>query len=180
MLAGLATTGLTAVAAAQPWFRAPVDHRAVIGIGDAPNEADMPLALACALVMLAGWGVVLVTGAVTRRAVLVVGFLAGLVVAGCAVRAPFVLPDQVTEQLEGAEVAVGPTGWYVAACVAVVLAVATMVAGWRLAPRWPTMSSRYDAPATATATDPASDPAAEADDLALWKALDEGRDPTQR
>jgi hypothetical protein len=43
------------------------------------------------------------------------------------------------------------------------------VAAWRLAPRWPTMSSRYDAPATR---------ASEPDETDLWKALDAGHDPT--
>lgn len=46
-----------------------------------------------------------------------------------------------------------------------------------LAGRWPTMGRRYDAPA-AHAT-PAQAPVEEASGADLWKALDEGRDPTQ-
>jgi len=174
VLAGLATSGLTAVAAANPWFRATGEHR-VIGMSDAGSEADMPLALAFALVALAAWGVVLVTGATTRRVVLAIGILAGLGVLACVVRAPVLLPDQIAERLGAVDGEIQGTGWYVVACVAVVLALAAMVAGWRLAPRWPTMSSRYDAPAAG------SSPAAtgDADELTLWKALDEGRDPTQ-
>ncbi len=171
---GLATSGLTAVAAANAWFRATGDHR-VIGLSDAGTEADMPLAVAFALVVLAAWGVVLVTGATTRRVVLALGVLAGLGVLACVVRAPFLLPDQLAERLGAVEVQSRPTGWYVVACVAVVLALAAMVAGWRLAPRWPTMSSRYDAPAAGSSLETTGD----ADELTLWKALDEGRDPTQ-
>lgn len=174
VLAGLATSGLTAVAAANPWFRASGEHR-MLGLSDAGNEADMPLALACALVALAAWGVVLVTGARTRRVVLTIGMLAGLGVLTCVVRAPTLLPDQIADRLGAFDGEIQETGWYLVACVAVVLALAAMVAGWRLAPRWPTMSSRYDAPVAGSA--PATP--ADADELALWKALDEGRDPTQ-
>ncbi len=174
VLAGLATSGLTAVAAANPWFRASGEHR-IIGLSDAGNEADMPLALACALVALAAWGVVLVTGATTRRVVLAVGILAIVGVLACVARAPWLLPDQIADRLGAFDGEIQETGWYVVACVAVVLALATMVAGWRLAPRWPTMSSRYDAPSSGSASAPGVD----ADELTLWKALDEGRDPTQ-
>lgn len=174
VLAGLATSGMTAVAAAQPWYRAAGEYR-VIGLSDAGSEADMPLALACALVALAAWGVVLVTGATARRTVLVVGMLAGLGVLACVVRAPVLLPDQIADRLGAADAEIQQTGWYVVTCVAVVLVLAAMVVGWRLAPRWPTMSSRYDAPAVGSPRAASG----EADELALWKALDEGRDPTQ-
>ena len=43
----------------------------------------------------------------------------------------------------------------------------------RLGALWPTMSSRYDAPAARPAV------AAPQSDAEMWKALDEGRDPTQ-
>lgn len=174
VLAGLATSGLTAVAAANPWFRASGEHR-MLGLSDAGNEADMPLALACALVVLAAWGVVLVTGARTRRVVLAVGMLAGVGVLACVVRAPALLHDQIADRLGAFDGEIQETGWYVVACVAVVLTLAAMVAGWRLAPRWPTMSSRYDAPAAGSVPVTTAD----ADELTLWKAFDEGRDPTQ-
>lgn len=174
VLAGLATSGLTAVAAANPWYRASGERR-MLGLSDAGNEADMPLALACALVVLAVWGVVLVTGARTRRVVLAVGMVAGLGVLACVVRAPALLPDQIADRLGPFDGEIQETGWYLVACVAVVLALATMIVGWRLAPRWPTMSSRYDAPVAGQAAATPED----ADELALWKALDEGRDPTQ-
>jgi uncharacterized membrane protein (TIGR02234 family) len=43
----------------------------------------------------------------------------------------------------------------------------------RFGATWPTMSSRYDAPAARPAV------TAPETDAEMWKALDEGRDPTQ-
>ena len=44
-------------------------------------------------------------------------------------------------------------------------------------PGWPEMGRRYDAPADATAERAAPLPE-EQENLDLWKAMDEGRDPT--
>lgn len=183
LLLGLASAGLAALASARAWFVAPAERSTVLGLSGAGNEADMPLALAFSLVMLAAWGVVLVTATRTRRIVLVLGVLAGLGVLAAALRAPFVLPGQIADQLSsagarGSAPATEPTAWFVVAVVAVLVALATMVLGWRLAPRWPTMSSRYDAPGAGV--NPATAEVADTDELSLWKALDEGRDPTQR
>ena len=67
--------------------------------------------------------------------------------------------------------------WFWAAAAGALLSlVATGLAVW-WAPAWPEMGSRYDAPAGTTAPTPAADPA-EQSNLELWKAIDEGRDPT--
>ena len=169
VLAGLGSATLLAVAAARDWYHLG-GTRVALGVPESEQRADMPLALALALVVLASWGVVLVTRSRTRRAVLA---LAGVALAGvvaCLVVAPFTLPDQIETALApGAGRTAGPTAAYVIACVAAVACLAITVVAWRLAPRWPTMGSRYDAPA-ARATDPG--------DTDLWTALDEGRDPT--
>jgi hypothetical protein len=172
VLAGLATAVLTSVASAKPWFRASVDDKLLAGVAGADRAADMPLALALALVVLAGWGAMLVTRARARRAVAGLALAAAVGVVACVVAAPFTLPDQVRANLpEGTGAAsVSPTGWFVAVAVAAVLSVGVLVLAWVRLPRWPTMSSRYDAP-TAGSTGPH-----EGD---LWKALDEGRDPTE-
>ena len=44
-------------------------------------------------------------------------------------------------------------------------------------PRWPEMGTRYDAPAARTPT--AVDAADDASNRDLWKAIDEGHDPTR-
>jgi hypothetical protein len=91
-------------------------------------------------------------------------------VVACLVVAPFTLPDQIRDGLSfGGGRSAAPLAAYVVACIVAPLALAALVLGWLLAPRWPTMSSRYDAPTSA---------APEADETDLWKALDAGRDPT--
>jgi hypothetical protein len=49
------------------------------------------------------------------------------------------------------------------------------IAAVRLVPTWPEMGSRYDAPGAAPTPPP--DPA-EMDEADLWRAIDQGRDPT--
>jgi hypothetical protein len=167
---GLATAALAAVASAKPWFRLASDS-AVPGVPPSDRSIDMPLALALSLVVLAGWGAVLVSRGRLRRVLVVVGLVAALGVVACAATAPFMLPGDLRDALgpSASGLGVHATGWFVAAAVAALLSLATLVAAVRLAPGWPTMSSRYDAPAT-RATEP--------DETDLWKALDAGHDPT--
>jgi hypothetical protein len=169
---GLVAATLSSVASAKPWFRAAIDHKLVAGVSDPDKTADMPLALALSLVVLAGWVAALVTRGRVRRAVTGLALASALGVVACAVTAPFTLPDQIRANLPGGsdDVSVSPTGWFVAAAIAAALSVAVLALAWRWSPRWPTMSSRYDAPAARAATPSDTD---------LWKALDEGRDPTQ-
>jgi hypothetical protein len=51
------------------------------------------------------------------------------------------------------------------------------VLAMRWAPQWPEMGSRYDAPGVQS--EPASVPPEDQSSLDLWKALDEGKDPTE-
>jgi hypothetical protein len=169
--AGVATAASTAVTSARPWFHLSLPQPDRVGITDDALRADMPLALALALVVLAAWGAVLVTRGRTRRVVLGIGLLAALGVVACAAAAPFVLPDQIRDGLPDApHDAADPTAAYLVSCVAAVAGVAALAVAWVQVPRWPTMSSRYDAPAARSAAPHETD---------LWKALDEGRDPTE-
>ena len=59
--------------------------------------------------------------------------------------------------------------WVYLACAALCLVASGLAV--RLAPAWPEMGSRYDAPGSAPT-------AREETGLDLWRALDEGRDPT--
>jgi len=173
VLAGIASAALTCVAAGKPWFRANIDYKLLPGVADPDKSADMPLALALSLVVLAGWGALLVTRGRVRRAVSALALLAAIGVTACVVVAPFTLPDQVRGNLlDASDASVPPTGWYVTAAVAATVSVAVLVLACLRVPTWPTMSSRYDAPA---AGDSAPDRATDTD---LWKALDAGRDPT--
>ena len=65
------------------------------------------------------------------------------------------------------------TIWPLVTAAAYVLLALLGVVIVRHGPRWPTMGSRYDAPA-AHAADTATE-----SDADMWAALDEGRDPTQ-
>ena len=181
VLAGLMTAALGAVTAARDWFQLDLGRAARVGLADEDLRADSPLALALSLVVLAAWGVVLVSRRRGRRVVLTVAAMADLGVLACAVRAPFSLPDQIRRQLDlGATGSASPTAAYVVAVAAALLGLLAILAGLRYLPRWPEMSSRYDAPTTSGDGGPATDgPVADLADRELWKAMDEGRDPTE-
>jgi uncharacterized membrane protein (TIGR02234 family) len=180
VLLGLAGAGLAAVAGAKPWASLGESQAATSPVGADPGE--MPLAGALALVVLACWGVVLVTRGLVRRSLAALALVAALgtvatVVAGWSQTVDQVRTDAVS--LDGAA-EVGHTGWWWAALVGSVLAVVASALAVRLTPRWPEMGRRYDAPGAAAVPErPHADPD-EQSSLELWKALDEGHDPTDR
>ena len=180
VLLGLAAGTLTAVAGEKP---------AVSGSGDAARavssrlvsfDAHLPLVTALGLVVLACWGVVLVTRGRVRRAVAVLGTIAAVGALVAAAAAYSQVPDQFRDELalvgvSGADVS--HTAWYWAAVLGAVLATAAGVLAVAWAPAWPEMGTRYDAPGSAGPVPVA--PPEEQTSLDLWKALDEGRDPTE-
>lgn len=184
VLAGLATGVLAAVAGNRTWAAPDLDAAGVdasVGYayalaGDSAGRS--PLSTALALVVLACWGVLLVTRGRFRRAVAVLGALAAVGLVATAVVAGLTLRDDVSSAFrdQGATgVDAHLTWWYWAAlCLnGAVLVPAVLAVRW--VPAWPEMGSRYDAP---TAGELPDDPAEEQSSLDLWKALDEGRDPT--
>lgn len=186
VLGGLASGALAAVAGTRAWVEGSsgqlstetAGDAAVVGSAVAAGIGEMPLAGALSLVVLAGWGVVLVTRGRLRRFVMAVAALASIGLLVTTVWAFFTLQDSVGEQLRAASgedtSAVHFTGWYVAACVAAVGCVVTTLLAVRLVPAWPEMGRRYDAPAGDAA------PVEPQGNLEIWKALDEGHDPTDR
>jgi uncharacterized membrane protein (TIGR02234 family) len=178
VLAGITSAAVLAVASSRPWIRIDLSASARVGLTDEDLRADSPLALALSLVVLAAWGVVLVSRRRVRRVVLALALLADVGILACALRAPATLPDQIRNQLTlGDAGSASPTVAYVVAIVAAIAGPVVLGQALRYAPRWPEMSSRYDAP-TSTRTETA--PAEDLPDLELWKAMDEGRDPTER
>jgi uncharacterized membrane protein (TIGR02234 family) len=175
VLLGLAGAGLAAVAASRTWARTDGRAAGVKVTAGATGSESAPLVLALALVALAAWGVVLVLRGRARQVVAVVG----LVAAGGAITA---LVDghraaeeaslqAVLAQGAGSDVFVtSVTAWYWTTGVALLLTAVALVVAVRRARRWPAMGSRYDAPAARSAA-----PTTEQD---LWRALDEGHDPT--
>lgn len=186
VLLGLATAGLTAAAASQTWLRARVAGMGPGSDVDVAGSDAAPLALALALVALAGWGVILVSQVRARRLAAGIGLVAA---AGVVVVVVLFWPDAnevaarvVADRSVDEVVSVARRPWYWVTAVAALSQVAVLLKALRDAPTWPSMSSRYDAPA-AGAPSAAVDSSAEAGpvaDLELWKALDEGQDPTAR
>jgi uncharacterized membrane protein (TIGR02234 family) len=174
VLVGLAGTGLSALAGSKPWG-AP-DGDAGSTLVDRTG-GHVPLAGALGLVGLAVWGVLLVTRGVIRRPLGVLSVVVALALVGSAV----VGRSSSLDSARRATVDLGrsPTGahttvWWYIAVVAAVLALAGAVLSVRFVRSWPEMGSRYDAPGgPASPVDPA-----DMEDLDLWRAIDQGHDPT--
>ncbi|MEJ7833137.1 MAG: Trp biosynthesis-associated membrane protein [Nocardioides sp.] len=178
VLAGLAAAGLTAAASNQSWATAQAEDGAYSALLLTFDErAQAPLPLALSLVVLACWGVVLVTRGVVRRAVAGLGLAAALGSLAAVVASRWTVADGIREDLReiGVPASVDFGVWYVVGLVAAALTVVAAALAVRLVPGWPEMGTRYDAPGEADAT--ASDE--EPTNIDLWKAIDEGRDPTQ-
>jgi uncharacterized membrane protein (TIGR02234 family) len=176
--AGVVSAGLAAVAGHQSW----ASGSASGGFGElsATVEAGrVPAANALALVVLACWGVLLVIRGRFRRVVAVLAVLAALGLVVVFVVGFGSAPDQVRDaydQLGVPDPDVSRTAWYWVAGVASLLTLLTTLAAVRLVPGWPEMGRRYDAPAAEPEV-PATPPE-DQENLDLWKAMDEGRDPT--
>jgi len=181
VLTGLVAGALSAIAG----------NSSAASVGDAPDDgatqsalqlvdyqAHQPLVTALALVVLACWGVVLVTRGRVRRGVAALGVVAavGTTVAAVTglVSEPRHLKDEILA-LGAASVDTRPSLWAAAAVLGALLCVVTTTLAVVWAPRWPEMGSRYDAPGAAAA--PVTTPEDQSS-LDLWKAIDEGRDPT--
>ena len=182
VLLGLASAGLAAVAGARPWVEGSsgtVDTASPVSAAtlDVSGVRESPLAAALALLVLACWGVVLVTRGRMRRGVATMAFVAATTMLVTTVLAIWSRQDALTDALvaaSGVDTAdVSLTAWYAVALVAGIGSVLTTLAAIRFAPSWPEMGSRYDAPTAETAgrVEPEGN-------LELWKALDEGHDPT--
>ena len=174
VLVGLAATVLTAVGATRDWATATGDASGITVDAVATGAESSPLTAALALVALAAWGAVLVLRGRVRRLVAVVGLLAvlgavvGLVDAFDGAQNDAL--DALAGQGTGDVAAASLTGWYWATGVGGVLAAVAFGVAVARSPGWPAMGSRYDAP-SARAEAPTSD-----EDM--WRAIDDGRDPT--
>jgi uncharacterized membrane protein (TIGR02234 family) len=182
VLVGLASAALVAVAGNQAWAKAAEGQgigEQVASVSVAVGEAKAPRATALALVVLASWGVLLVSRGRFRRviswvlAVVAVGLLAAVV--GAVLAAPAAVREAY-EPFGVTDIDVQRTAWSWLALVGAMLSLGASAIAARDARSWPEMGRRYDAPGAAEAE---PDPV-ERSNLDLWKAMDEGRDPTDR
>lgn len=190
VLLGLAGAGLAAVAGSKPWVTG--GSESVEGDGGSALASAMslsmdglrgsPLAAALALTLLACWGVVLVTRGRFRRAVALLGLVTAVGMVVVTIEAfwslPVKLADALLEVSATATVTTGFTGWYAAALIGATISVLTTFVAFRHVPTWPEMGSRYDAPAGSKTSGEPDALAAPTENIDIWKALDDGRDPT--
>jgi uncharacterized membrane protein (TIGR02234 family) len=175
VLAGLASAGLAAVAGNRAWVewtgRSEGQGSLLTITGD--DSASVPLGGALALVLLACWGVVLVTRGPVRRVVAGAAAVTSAGMVTTAVLGYRSATDGLRDELAGRDVdlTTGSTAWYWVFLACAAVSVVATLAAVRLVPSWPEMGSRYDAPGTAP-------PPREETGLDLWRALDDGRDPT--
>ena len=186
LLVGAVSAGLAVLAATgdRSWGTATVSAdglpaRTVV----ATAREAAPWVSAASLVALAGLGAVLATAGRWRRLVGGVVAGAGLVVLGGAVLGGGAVEDTLRAELVASAAATDPTaverglsdlsgtGWRWLAggggAGATAAGIATVLRG----SRWPAMGRRYEPPAVARQP---------RDDTDLWRALDDGDDPTER
>ncbi|RYB90891.1 hypothetical protein EUA06_11520 [Nocardioides glacieisoli] len=188
VLVGLASAGLAAVAGSKPWVSGESggvrsdDGGAMNSILALDSVAESPLAAALSLVVLACWGVLLVTRGRFRKAIAVLALIAALGLVAATVEAFSNLPDALADALlevSGVDtVSTSLTAWYPVALLAALASVATSLAAVRLVGSWPEMGTKYDAPTGAPGADDTATEEPPTENIDIWKALDEGRDPT--
>lgn len=179
LLLGLSGAALAAVAGARTWATASGSAAGVDVRAGVKGSESAPLVVALGLVALAAWGVVLVLRGRVRRTVAVIGAVASVGVVAATVaafsRAQSDAVDAVIAKgATGDVVASSLTGWYYAAALGGLVALAAFVVAVVASPRWPAMGNRYDAPAARSGGS-----VREATEPDLWRALDDGRDPTE-
>ncbi len=165
-LLGAGSAALAAVAASRTWGTAEVAGQGGRVVKATGTEVA-PLVLALALVALAAWGTILVLRARARRVVAVLGLAAsvGAVVAALASHSRIA---ESAERLAGeVDATTAQSGWFLVCVLSGITTAVGLAAAVMLASRWPEMPSRYDAPGDGAP-----------DQTDLWKALDQGHDPT--
>lgn len=185
VLAGLAGAGLVALAGTKAWVSPAGDSansEVTQLIQAAAGRSGSSASTAIALVVLAAWGVVLVTRGRFRRVVAWFGAAAALVLFVVVVAGWNLARQQLLDEYApyaDTHPDTSWTAWAYAAAVGAVLALGAGVFALRHVRGWPEMGSRYDAPtASASGAGSPAQPVEEQSSLEIWKSLDEGEDPT--
>lgn len=174
MLAGVAAGIALTMGGAETWFSLTQssDSSTLAGLAYSSSRdiGVVSPANALGLVGLACWGVLLVTRGRFRRVVAVLGLLTATAQLYTVGYSYLTLPDDVREQFEalspsGSPPELGFTGWFWVAAAAAVVSAAAWAVAVRWGRAWPEMGRRYDTPMDSPPED-------------LWKAMDQGHDPT--
>lgn len=181
VLGTLAAGGIAFFAASRTWA-----HARVAAEGLPPDTVNVsgsdaqPIVTALALVTVTAALAVLASGPRLRRVVGVFTVTVALIGIVVVLTGGSAVDDALTKAVKASPAFTGSnsptfhhTIWLALTGVAFVLAAALGALTARFGPDWPTMGSRYDAPRVRTAE------VAPQTDADMWKALDEGRDPTQ-
>ncbi len=182
VLGGLASGTLAAIAGNQAWAVAEAgggSAEAAFATAAARTDASAPPVTALALVVLATWGVVLVSRGWPRRVVTWLGLLAAVGVIGFAVAAWLGAPESFADGGLSQDLAATRTAWSYLGVVAGLAGVITSALAVRSVRQWPEMGRRYDAPGDEQPAGRSDVPLEEQTNLDLWRAIDEGRDPTE-
>jgi uncharacterized membrane protein (TIGR02234 family) len=181
LLLGLLGAVGVAVGASRPWAAATSTQPGLPAIHASASGTDLaPIAGALGWALLAGFGAVIATRGRLRRAL-----GAAILLASVVVLVAVLVPGGSTDVLRSGLSARGWSGggytrstepwrWLVLAS-----ALATAIAGAATAwygNRWAVMGSRYDAPDEARPVEVS--PAEELTETQVWRAIDQGRDPT--
>jgi uncharacterized membrane protein (TIGR02234 family) len=183
VLAGIAGAGVVAFTGTRGWATPGDPPTGTASVLLDNSAGHVPLAGALGLVALACWGVVLVTRGRARLIVAALGAVvaAGLVATAIAGRGSAL--DSARGAYSGLGVArttADVSVWWWLAVLGSLVAFAAAVAAVRLCPAWPEMGSKYDAPVATPRRDIRTDPeTGQPNELDLWRAIDEGRDPTE-
>jgi hypothetical protein len=173
VLAGLAGAGLTALAGSRVWATTRGDAAGIKIQASVTGAEAQPLVASLGLVAMAAWGVLLVIRGRARRLVALVGLLASLgalsgVMLGFGATQDAATEAAIAKGAIGDALVASLSAWFYLAGLGAVVASAAFGVAVARSPRWPAMGSKYDAPASRL-------PAQDED---MWRALDEGRDPT--
>jgi uncharacterized membrane protein (TIGR02234 family) len=175
VLLGLAGAGLAALAGTRTWAESTGDAAGIKVSASVSGAEAAPLVAALSLAALAAWGVVLVVRGRFRRVVAVIGLAASLGAFAAVVLAFGDAQDDAVaaafdQGATGDVTTTALTAWYYVSGLATVAAAVAFAVAVAKAPGWPAMGSKYDAPAVRR-----DQPDSDED---LWRAIDEGRDPT--
>jgi uncharacterized membrane protein (TIGR02234 family) len=176
--AGLAAATICLVASTKPWLEignasGEVSSAVLNGVTEAP-----PLASSLSLVLVASWGALLVTRGRFRRMVAMLAVVAAVGLAVVVIRFATGGADDARgtlADLGAGQADISVSAWCWAALAAAIGSTLVSSLAVKIAPSWPEMSRRYDAPERNVSDDGVTDMTSTID---VWKALDKGKDPT--